>query len=210
LLVGIFIEYQRKAKLSLKIEHPPTDRTYKSAPAQEARFVRVRLHNRPMPSVFKWLGRQAAVHCHGGIRFYHLSDGAPVFSNPMPIRWADSDEPISHQVGPDGKLLQFFDPAKYNAAFYRDCYAGDSEPIDVAARFDDDQDCYGWSNENYLPGKAWRNPEWKLPNGRYLVEVTVHSAGDKISGVFKLENSVARQHFRLMQATRDDLRRLSS
>jgi len=209
LLISVYIEYQRKPKLFFTIEDPPVDITYQSAPAKEARFVRVQLWNRAMPGLLRWLGRDAAMHCHGEIQFYHIDDGAPVFSRAMPIRWAGSDEPLSYQVLPNGKVAQLFDPAKYNAAFRRNCYPGSKETIDVAARFDAENDCYGWSNENYLPGRGWRNKDWKLPKGRYLVKVTVHSSGDKVSDVFKLENSVARQHFRLLEATDDDVRKLS-
>ena len=55
-----------------------------------------------------------------------------------------------------------------------------------------------------LPDKGWRNPEFKLPKGRYLVKVTIRSAGEDVSQVFTLENSVARQHFRLLKATRGE------
>ena len=207
LLVSIFIEYQRKPKLGFTIEYPPFDGTY-SAPAKNARFVRVLLCNRSMSKRLRWLGRDAALNCNGDIQFHHLIDGAPVFSRPMPIRWTRSDEPISYQALQDGQMAQIFDLAKYNAAFRRNCYPGSKEAIDVAARFDDDEECYGWSNETYLPGKGWRNEDWKLPKGRYLVTVTVYSAGEKVAGAFKLENSVGRKDFRLIEASAADLMKL--
>jgi hypothetical protein len=208
ILAGIAIEYLRKPKLWLTIESPPADQTYPAAPAKHARFVRVYLSNRPMPKLFQWLGRSAAYQCTGDVQFHHLDDGAAVFSRAMPVRWSGSDEPLSYQVLPDGKVAQLFDPAKYNAAFRRDCFPGTRELIDVAARFDNDEDCFGWSNESYLPGKGWRNPEFKLPKGRYLVKVTIHSSGDKVWGVFKLENSVAREHFRLLTASEEEVAKL--
>jgi hypothetical protein len=201
-LATIAIEYQRKPKLEFSIESPPLDRMYApGAPASHSRFLRVRVTNRPMPNLLRWLGRSAAYHCTGDIEFHHLNDGAPVFSRAMPLRWAGSEEPLSSQVMPDGQVVQYFDIAKYNAAFRRDCFPGAPELVDVAGRFDNDDDCHGWSNESYLPGKGWRNPEFKLPKGRYLVKVTIRSSGDKTSGVFKLENSVAREHFRLQAAS---------
>lgn len=208
LLVIIIIEHQRKPKLSLKIEEPPTDISYSNRPANKARFLRVRLSNRGMPRLLKWLGRNAAMHSHGEIQVYHQNDGAVVFSSPMPIRWAGSDEPFSFQALPGGKVAQVFDPSKFNAAFYRDCHAGSEEPIDVVARFDNDADCYGWTNENYLGNKVWRNPDWKLPRGRYLVTITVHTAGEKVVDLFKLENSVGVQHFRLMNSTKEDRQKI--
>jgi hypothetical protein len=208
LLISIFIEYQRKPKLTFTIEDSSVDMTYESAPAKNARFVRVHLYNQPMPKLFRWLGRTAAMQCSGEIQFHHITDGAPVFARPMPIRWAGSDEPLSHQVLSDGRVARMFDPTKYNAAFRRDCYPGSKETMDVAARFDDDKECYGWSNETYLPGKGWRNNDWRLPPGRYLVTLKVRTAGEEVIAAFQLENSVGREHFRLMPATPEDVRKL--
>jgi hypothetical protein len=208
LCVSMIIESQRKPKLSIKTEEPPTDVDYSNRPANKARFLRVRLSNRAMPRFLRWLGRNAAIHCHGEIQFYHQNNGAPVFSKPMPVRWAGSDEPLSFQVSSDGQLNWFLDPSKFNAAFCRDCHAGSEEPIDVVARFDNDTDCYGWTNDNYLPNKGWRNPDWRLPSGRFLVTITVHSSGEKVVGLFELENSVGIQDFRLMNSTKEDRQKI--
>jgi hypothetical protein len=209
LLISIYIEYQRKPKLYFTIEEPIFDASYPSAPARDARFLRVQLWNRAMPKFLKWLNREAALHCSGDIQFHHIEDGAPIFTRSRPIRWAGSEEPLSFQVLQDGRVVQLFDPGKYSAASRRNCFPGDKETIDVVARFDDDEECFGWSNENYLPGKGWRNDDWKLPGGRFLVKVTVYSSGEKIVGVFKLENSVGRKDFRLMEASVEDVRKLN-
>ena len=206
--MSIFIEFQRKPKLHFEIEEPPYD-SKPSGGIKEARFLRVLLCNNPMPGFLKWLGRNAALQCYGDIQFYHLEDGAPVFSRLMPIRWAAADEPLTWQVRSDNAIAQLFDPTKYNASFQRNCFPGTKELIDVAVRFDDDEDCFGWSSENYLPDKGWRNPEWKIPKGRYLAKVTVQSSGETISAVFQLENTVARKHFRLLNATQEDILKLN-
>jgi hypothetical protein len=208
LTISIYIEFQRKPKLYFEIENPPIDNTYASAPAKEARFVRVYLCGQAMPRYLRWLGRNAAMYCGGHVEFYHLDNGAPVFSKPMPIRWAGSDEPLSVQLSPNGQVTQLFDVTKYSAAFHRNCFPGCRELIDVAVRFDSDDECFGWCNDSYL--KGWRNPDWKLPKGRYLVRVTVLSAGEKAEDVFQLENSVGRQHFRLMKATKHDFAKVAS
>jgi hypothetical protein len=208
LFISIYIEYQRKPKLYFAIEEPPFDASYTSAPAKDVRFLRVQLSNRAMPKFLNWLNREAALHCNGDIQFHHIDDGAPIFSRAMPIRWSGADEPISFQVLQDGKVAQLFDPGKYSAASRRNCFPGSKETIDVVARFDNDEDCYGWSNENYLPGKGWRNNDWKLPKGRFFVTVTVYSSGEKVVGVFKLENSVSRKDFRLLPTSSEDLRKL--
>lgn len=210
LFASIAIEDQRKPKLSLSIEMPPRDQTNPpEAPARHSKFLRVFVTNRPVPKLLSWLGRSAAYQCTGNVQFHHLDDGAPVFSRAMPVRWSGSEEPISYQAAPQGAgFLQVFDPAKYNAAFRRDCFPGQPELVDVAARFDNDEDCFGWSNESYL--KGWRNPEFRLPKGRYLVLVTIRSSGENVSGVFKLENSVGIEHFRLLAASRNEALKLDA
>lgn len=208
LIISIYIEYQRKPKLSLKIEDPPFDATYTSAPAKEARFLRVHLINHAMNKWLRWLGRNAAMGCFGYIQFYHIDNGAPVFSKQMPVRWSKSDEPVSHYMQ-DGQIIQLFDPAKYNSAFRRDCFPGSEELIDIVARYDNEDECYGWCNDSYLPDKGWRNQDWKLPKGRYLIKVTVISSGDNVSDIFQLENSVTKQHFRLLKASEQDIAKIT-
>jgi hypothetical protein len=128
----------------------------------------------------------------------------------MPIRWSGSDEPFSYQAL-QGGIAQLFDLTKYNTGFRRDCFPGRPELVDVAARFDNDEDCYGWSNESYLPDKNWpRNPDFRLPKGRYLVKATIHSSGERVSRVFVLENSVAREHFRLLTPSGEEAARIRS
>jgi hypothetical protein len=214
LLISIFIEYQKKPKLFFEIEDPPHENLVLSnGPIKEGRFLRVNLCNKAMPKWLQWMGRNAAMYCEGQIQFYHIDNNAPIFSKSMPIRWSNSDEPLSPQVlsgfgwtgytsgvsgpnSPQGSIAFVFDAAKYNAAFHRNCFPGCKELIDVVARFDSDDDCYGWCNDNYIQG--WRNPLWKLPQGRYICKVTVLSAGERASAFFQIENSVARTHFRLL------------
>jgi len=203
------IESQRKPKLHLTIESPPLDRPHPpGAGVAQSRFLRVIVINNPMPKPLQWLGRSAAYHCAGDIEFHHLEDGAPIFSRAMPIRWAGSEEPFQPQGMQDGSVKLVFDMAKYHAAFWRDCYPGTPELVDIAARYDQEEECYGWTTESYLEGRGWRNPEFKLPKGRYLVRVTIRSSGDKLSPVFKLDNSGAREDFRLQPATAEEKARL--
>jgi hypothetical protein len=127
----------------------------------------------------------------------------------MPLRWSGSEEPISLFSDSTGTVKTLFDPVKYNAAFRKDCIVGTQEQIDVAARFDDDDECYGWSNESYLPGKGWRNEDWKLPKGRYLVSVAVTFSGETVREAFEIENSVSIDSFRIESASRSKRKLLS-
>lgn len=83
-----------------------------------------------------------------------IDDGAPLFPKAMPVRWSGSSEPFTAHVLPDSTVAHLFDPVKYDVACRRDCFPGSEEIADVAAKFDDDDECYGWSNETYLQGKG--------------------------------------------------------
>jgi hypothetical protein len=82
-----------------------------------------------------------------------------------------------------------------------DVYPGEFEILDVAVRLDDEEDCYGWKNESYFCIPPWRNPNWKLPRGRYLVSVEIASSGQKCVGLFRLINDVPGTDFRLEPST---------
>ncbi len=86
----------------------------------------------------------------------------------------------------------------------KDIYSGDTEKLDVAARFDLDEDCYGWNNEGYFSNPIWRNPKWKLKAGRYLVKVEISTSGEKTTGLYRLLNDVSIKDFRLEEATAQD------
>jgi hypothetical protein len=78
--------------------------------------------------------------------------------------------------------------------------AGEQEELDIAVRCDDEVEAYGWNNESYQ--NNWRNSQWKLEKGRYIVEVTVRSAGGKVSRRFVLNNDLSREEFRLEEANK--------
>ena len=95
------------------------------------------------------------------------------------------------------------DFARVATAARMDVYPGEEEIVDVAVRLDNELDCYGWNDEAYTHN--WRNPNWKLPPGRYLVRVVVTSSGHKCIGHFRLINDVDnRADFRLASATPQD------
>jgi hypothetical protein len=149
------------------------------------------------------MSRQAAIQCHGTITFHHL-DGQNIFGRAMSVRWSGSPEPTPIYLEIEGKRIAIIDPTKFTLVSRTDVYPGEAEVLDVAARFDNENDCYGWSNENYFSNPIWRNPNWKLPQGRYLVNVTVVSSGEKCAGIFRLINDVPQQDFRIEPAQKND------
>lgn len=71
-----------------------------------------------------------------------------------------------------------------------DVQPGESEIFDVAAKLDNEEECYGWSNESYFSEPIWRNPNWQIPRGRYLIKATVVSASQKVTEILRLINDM--------------------
>ena len=147
--------------------------------------------------------RNPALQCHGNITFHHL-DGQNIFGRSMVLRWAGAPEPnpLRVQIGNIQGLV--FDPVRITHIQKMDIYPGESAEIDIAARFDNEPECYGWSNESYFSNPPWRTMAWRLMRDRYIVKVSVLSSGETISGLFRLINDVGQEDFRLEEALSTD------
>jgi hypothetical protein len=199
-LIAIGIEYLRRPNLSLKIESPPQDSKFSNHPAKETRYVRLLLENDALPRWARWMLRSPALQCRATITFHHL-DGQNIFGRSMAGRWAGSPQPIPLEaITDDNRRFQIYDPMRQTLDSRMDVYPGEQELLDVAARHDNEPECYGWNNEAYLQPSVWRTPEWRIPYGRYLVKVVVASSGQTCTGVFRLINDVQRMDFRLEPA----------
>jgi hypothetical protein len=201
-LTAVGVEYLRRPQLKLALEDPPLD-------VDMRRNLRIKLRNKPLPVGARWMQRAAAIQCRGDITFHHLNDGQDIFGRSMVVRWATSPEPIANQILDPQGAVQFYirDFARSTTDSRIDVYPDEEELLDVAVRFGSETECYGWNNDSYLYN--WRNPNWRLPRGRYLVKVVINSSGQKCSGVFRLINDVdSRTDFRLIPASPDDRERL--
>ncbi len=195
--ITIKVERLRQPRLRLSIETPPTDRTYDDRPARQARYVRVWVFNEPPSGWSNWIMRQPALQCRAEITFHHL-DGQNVFGRTMAGRWAGTPEPTTIPVvGPSGIQFQIVDFVRLTTDSRIDIQPGEGTALDVAARFDDEDECYGWNNEAYFVSTPWRNPNWRLDKGRYLVRAVVISAGQRYQFEARLVNDTSRTDFRL-------------
>jgi hypothetical protein len=146
--------------------------------------------------------RGPASQCRALITFHHL-DGQNVFGRAMPARWSDTDQPVQIvSAAPQGQPIALVNLEKALRVSRVDIYPSEKELLDVAVRIDNDQDCYGWNNQAYL--HQWRNPEWRIPPGRYLAKVAITSSGQTWTDVFRLINDVPRTDFRLEPVTAED------
>jgi hypothetical protein len=203
ILTTITVEMVRRPKLRLRIA-PAVDAPYpEDRPAKRGHALTVDLINDPLPPFFRWMSRSPALQCRGAISFHHL-DGQRFFKDQMPIRFARSPQPVPMQIVL-GELHGFLvDPMRLSADSRVDVYPGEFTPIDIAVKFDSEDECYGWSNLSYFSDPPWRHPDWKLPLGRYLIAVSVSSSGQKCTGLFRLLNHGGPKDFRLEPALTDD------
>lgn len=200
IFVALFIEHYRRPRLKISITGP-IDASYTNRPAQKARFLLLRVEN--IKPFIKFLSRNPALQCHGFISFHHL-DGQNYFGRTMRLRWSGSPEPVPITFQVNNQIGQIFDPLRISLESSVDIHTGESWNSDVAAKFDDEEECYGWTNENYFSDPVWRNPDWQLPKGRYLVNLEIITAGNKYSRLFRLINDVQSSDFRLEQPVKED------
>jgi len=120
------------------------------------------------------------------------------------MRFARSLQPIPMEIVL-GEVRGFVvDPMRLSVDSRIDVYPGESTPIDIAVKFDSEDECYGWSNLSYFSDPPWRHPDWKLPKGRYLITVAVSSSGQKCTSSFRLFNDAGPKDFRLEAASASD------
>ena len=202
IFVTIALELLRKPNLGFEI-FPPKDMEFDNQPANRMRAVCLKLVNRPLPKWARWMSRNPALQCHGNITFHHL-DGQNIFGRSMIVRWSGAPEPnpLRIQIGNIEGFV--FDPVRITHIQKMDIYPGESAEIDIAARFDNEPECYGWSNESYFSTPPWRTVQWRLSPNRYIVKVTIFSSGETFSKIFRLINDVEQQDFRIEAALPED------
>ena len=130
------------------------------------RALRIRIKNIPLKRWF--VNRQTAVSCHGNIVFLD-ADKKPI-SKPMQVRWADSPEPIKHLVL-NGKIITVPEYNLVRLSKYIDIPPDESELCDLAIRFVNEDDAYGWCTDSYF--KNSRHPDYKLNCGSFFAKITI-------------------------------------
>lgn len=196
LCIVILVEWVRKPRLRLEVA-PSRDQEYpKGYPASTVRFLELTLRNEPLPRWLGWMSRSPASKCRASINFVD-AEGVAVFTRSLEARWSASAQPVPLEFRLGDLTAAISDPNRYNLASEIDVPAGEAESMGVVGRFDGDSDCYGWTNESYFGETPWRNQNWRLPTGVYLVHVAVRASGEKCSNTFQLFNDGSVAEFRI-------------
>jgi hypothetical protein len=80
---------------------------------------------------------------------------------------------------------------------HMDVYPGEHIDMNTVVRFDSDPNCFGWCNENHFSDPPWRNQNYELPHGRFLIKVVVLSSAGRHEATFLVANDRGRADFRL-------------
>lgn len=203
-LIVIGVESLRRPRLKLRIVSPGSGVYPASSPARQGRFLHLHTVNAELPRWARWMSRNAALACRGEITFHHL-DGQNIFGRAMPVKWVRTAEALPMEIrSPDGKDVvgYLIDPLRIMRESRDDVAPGEEAAFDTVVRFDNEAACYGWNMDSYR--SAWRNPQWKLPAGRYLIKVQIFSGDQRCTGLFRLINDAPPDAFRLEPALPDD------
>lgn len=203
IIITIVVEIIRRPKIQMRIGSNESI-SYPHHPlAHTGHYLHIEVLNKPLPRFLRWLARDVALQCRGTLTF-HTLDGAQFFKTPMLARFARSPEPIPLEIRFADGVGVLIDPLRMSLESRFDLYPGEATPIDVAVKFDSEDDAYGWTNENYFSEPMWRNSDWRLPRGCYLVAVTVTASNARCKGLFRLLNNAGPSDFRLTNAQSRD------
>jgi hypothetical protein len=189
-----------RAKVEASIEPPYTAMHTGSGPYTAVRLL---ISNKAR----WWTLRAPAVRCRGSVTFYN-DRGYQVFRKPMNGRWSNAPQPepqILHMT--NGTCIVQLPIDRYDRESRMDIYPGkdENEPLDVAARWPGDAECYAWCNEAYLVANG-KNPDWKLDRGIYFVMVIINISGRDDKFYFRLHNDGPVTLFRLEKTTRREIK----
>lgn len=190
-LLVLWIERQRRPKLSMSIGGPNYLKENDVLGRPECKWLRVFIKNRDVPRFILWFYQgEPALSCQAKITFFHL-DKQKVFDREMEGRWAGSQEPKSESIDTINGLA-------YRLVVFQHTYdipSGEGADLDIAIRLNGEEECYGWTDESYI--NNWKHPQWKLDRGRYIAKISIKTGGREFSDAFYIVNDIPYNDFRL-------------
>ena len=145
-----------------------------------AKFIHLLVRNKSLGI----LGGGTATHCKGTIRVD--KPGKTEFVT----KWATRRDPISVQYLPNGNATTI-DLVGIEESKYENIFPGETKPLDVALKWNGEDNCYIHEPENFLPKFSNRkNPDDLIGKGEFDCTVTIECSNNKTkkSHNFKLVN----------------------
>jgi hypothetical protein len=157
-------------------------------------FVNLIVKNNPHKG-WPLIPRETAYSCHGDVTFYN-ENGTIKICGPMPIRWSGNPQPIKYEVAND-QIISLVEPSLIKQSEYIDIPRDEEEELDIAVRFYQENEAYGWNSESYFHEN--RNQKFRLPTGNYIIIVNLTCSSNNVSKKFILENPKKIEEFRIVE-----------
>lgn len=188
LTVVAFLELCKRPYLTIKVGSVAEGQFRDESPY---RFVHVSIRNKRASKLFSLISdRSVAFSCQARLEVRSADTGNRVIDEEIIARWAGTPEivqPVS--ISPGSPTRYIPDITKLPMGRKMDIIPDHNEEIDIVIKFEDEPECYIFSNESYLAGSPlWRKPDWRLDKGIYDILVTVVCGSIQKSKHFILEN----------------------
>jgi len=198
ILIVLYMERQRRPHLMFSngdsLVIPPNDPLGRQA----CKWLRINVKNQKPNGLINRLinffyGGEPAILCLAWIDFFNI-DGEKLFDSEMFARWSENPHPLWKPIeapkGVDWNLLEL------NKTI--DIPSGEHVLLDVAFKAAGEADAFGFNTESYPHN--WRNPNWKLKEGKYQVKIRVKTNGREFTDIFILTNESSLDNFNLESA----------
>jgi len=146
-------------------------------------FYHLRIRN--IPAKLSLSNRKPAWSSYATIEVFTL-DGARLTAEPIYARWPSQPEPLSPALS-GNQSVNLVDFARLMNARKVDIHVHNDEYISLTMKYEDQSECYIFSNESYLH-RAWSNPAWRLEPGTYRIVVSVFYERGRAQREFTLSN----------------------
>lgn len=146
-----------------------------------AKFVHILVTNKS----FGFLRGGVAEHCKGTITVD--KPGKKVFVT----KWGTKRDPISLHFVSQTQFLQTIDLVAIEESKYETIFPGETKPIDVALKWNNEDECYIHEPENFIPPIDKRKkPDNMIGNGEFMCTVRLECGNHRtnVSHIFNLVN----------------------
>ena len=146
-----------------------------------AKFVHILVTNKS----FGLLRGGVAEHCKGTITVDKPDKKVFV------TKWATKRDPISLQFISHTQVLQTVDLVAIEESKYETIFPGETKPLDVAVKWNNEGECYMHEPENFIPPiQKRKKPDNLIGKGEFICTVRLEYGGHRASAshIFKLVN----------------------
>jgi len=183
-LATLMIDYGTRPLLKIFLDDSPRAQgQIPNQPPHEFYHLKVRNVSAQWPLP----GRRPAWSCKATIEIFDLNGTIRVIPETIVARWPSQPEPLLPTLS-SGHLYNILDPARMLMAQKYDIHSHDNPKIDIALKYEGNQDCHVFSNESYLY-PMWQNPNWRLNNGTYNLRITLYYERGRKEFNFRLRNT---------------------